>query len=283
MKTAKTKQLFSASYIHIYFSSQTGERAWWKNEKGEDFWSGEHTFDCDALYFVTEGEFELTIKGEHYRVRPGQMSYIPAGTPHERRITIPGPVRKYYTHFDLLFGTKPLNAHFNIPVITNITDTDQAIAFFQILKECYYNPDTPQSVIRANGILLQLIALVLTESGATLNPDEKDTEHSMQAAIQYIHANLHRTVTVAELAEITGYSPGHFAKTFRQCFGLLPLDYITKIKINQAQKRLRETRLSVSVIAEELGYCDANYFGKVFKKKTGVSPLQYRKTARHRV
>lgn len=284
MKTSKNKQLFSASYIHIYFSSKTGKRSWWKNEKGEDFWSGEHTFDCDALYFVTEGEFELDIKGKHYHIRPGQMCYIPAGTLHERRINIAGPVEKYYTHFDLLFGTEPLSSYFNLPTVIGIADTERTVALFEILRKCYVQGSgLPQTVIRANGALLELLALVITESGASLNPAERDTEQSMQAAIHHIHANLHRNITVAELAELTGYSPGHFAKTFRKCFGQLPLEYITQLKIKRAENRLRETHLSVAAIAEELGYCDANYFGKVFKKTTGVSPLQYRKTALHRV
>ena len=283
MKTSKIKQIFSVPYIHVYFSEQTPAHSWWLTELGEDFWSGAYTFDCDSMFLMTEGEYYLTLRGKCRCVRPGQLCYIPAGTSLERHIKKTGSVRFYYTHFDLLFGSQPLSSHFSIPTVTTLTDTTEATSLFEVLKECYRNPTSPESVFRANGALLQLIALLLKESGATLNPTEEDAPNSMQAVIRHIHTNLNRTITVAELAEIADYSPKYFSKIFRQCFNLPPQEYITKIKINQAKKRMRETRLSVAVIAEELGYCDANYFAKIFKRKTGVSPIQYRKTARHRI
>ncbi|MBQ6823300.1 MAG: helix-turn-helix domain-containing protein [Clostridia bacterium] len=283
MKVALLKQLFSTAYIQIHFSERTREGIWWCDVNGHDFWSGEHTFDCDALYYVTEGEFELTVGEKHYRVRPGQMSYVPAGVPHTRRIRNQKTVRKYYTHFDLLFGTEPLSTFFELPTVMDIKDAEQTVALYKILRDCYKNGNSPLSVIRGNGALLQLLALVIEENGGILNPAKKESDHSMQAVLHFIQANLHRNITVAELAAITGYSTDHFSRTFRKCFGISPLGYVTKLKINKAKRQLQETRLSVAVIAEGLGYCDANYFAKIFKSRVGVSPLQYRKTARHRV
>ena len=99
----------------------------------------------------------------------------------------------------------------------------------------------------------------------------------MQSTLQYIGENLHRHLTVAELAQQAGYSTAHFTRNFKKNFGCLPLDYIADQKISHAKKRLRDTEHSVTTIAEELGFNDTGYFGKFFKAKTGVSPLTYRK------
>ena len=105
----------------------------------------------------------------------------------------------------------------------------------------------------------------------------------METAIKYIHTHLHQPMAVAELAELAGYSPNHFTKLFKKNHGCLPLDYIADIKLKQAKKRLRETKVPLAVLAEELGFCDASHFGKFFKKHTDLTPAQYRKNIKHRI
>ena len=224
---------------------------------------------------MTEGEFDLRIGKEWHRVRPEQMVYIPAGTDFERRITEKNLLVKYYTHFDLSFGHNRLQELFSFPKVISVKDRQTAVALFQELI-AYRKDITFTNCLAANGTLLRLIQFYLEQGDATPIRNLR-RDRTMQSTLQYIGENLHRHLTVAELAQQAGYSTAHFTRNFKKNFGCLPLDYIADQKISHAKKRLRDTEHSVTTIAEELGFNDTGYFGKFFKAKTGVSPLTYRK------
>ncbi|MBN1942774.1 MAG: helix-turn-helix transcriptional regulator [Phycisphaerae bacterium] len=70
--------------------------------------------------------------------------------------------------------------------------------------------------------------------------------------------------------------PRHFV----EAFGLSPKQYQLKARINEASRLLRETRLGVTAIAMELGYCSSQHFATQFLAQTGQTPSDYRKTLR---
>ena len=127
----KIRQLFAASYIHIYFTGYVHKPKWWSLLGKEDWWSGAYTFGCNAIYYLTEGELEFTIEGYTHRLKAGQLIYIPAGTYHIRKICPKNPSKKYYVHYDLQFGKDPLDAFFHIPHVVTINDTDGFTALFE--------------------------------------------------------------------------------------------------------------------------------------------------------
>ncbi|MBQ8893277.1 MAG: helix-turn-helix domain-containing protein [Clostridia bacterium] len=275
MQNQDILQTFLSSSIYIYFCGRVKNNRWFLTKEGKNHWNASTPFTCDILYYVIEGEFDLRLGKTWYRVQPGQMVYIPAGTDFERRITEKNLLSKYYTHFDLAFGHNRLQDLFQIPFITEIRDHEKATALFRELKE-YRENVTLSTCIAANGTLLRLLYFYLEESGAQpIHIVKRD--RTMQTTLQYINENLHRPLTVAELAQQAGYSVAHFTRNFKKNFGCLPLDYIADLKISHAKKRLRDTEHSVASIAEELGFYDVGYFGKFFKSKVGVSPLTYRK------
>jgi AraC-like DNA-binding protein len=151
-----------------------------------------------------------------------------------------------------------------------------SVVLVKVLFQAYRNSLTLSKCIAANGTLLQLLYLYLEESSAqpiyTIKRD-----NSLRTTLKYIDENLNRPLTVTELARQSGYSTAHFTRKFKKNFGRLPLDYVADLKIHYAKKRLRDTDHSIATIAEEFGFYDAGYFGKLFKSKVGSSPLTYRK------
>lgn len=275
MQDQNILQTFLSSSTYIYFAGKTSKQRWWLDDRGNNCWNAATPYTCDILYYITDGEFDLRIGKKWHRVQPGQMVYIPAGTDFERRITEKNFLCKYYTHFDLSFGKHRLSDLFLLPCVTEIRDRGTALSLFEELKKHRGNISF-SNCIAANGTLLRLLHFYLEESGArpirTVNRDR-----TMQTTLQYINENLHRPLTVTELAQQAGYSTAHFTRNFKRNFGCLPLDYIANLKIDYAKKRLRDTELSIGFIAEELGFYDAGYFGKFFKAHVGTSPLSYRK------
>jgi len=93
----------------------------------------------------------------------------------------------------------------------------------------------------------------------------------------YIDGNFQRTITLEEVAGIVHLSPCYFSRLFSEVSGYTFQEYLTKVRINAAQKLLLDNKLSLEEVAELLGYNDVSYFIRVFKKVVGLTPRQFAK------
>ena len=84
--------------------------------------------------------------------------------------------------------------------------------------------------------------------------------------------------TVGEIAKLYGISTAHFIRSFKEIHGVAPNEYRRRHRLSHAMNLLKMTNLSVQDIASQCGFGDAFYFSRFFKKATGFSPSDYRKT-----
>jgi len=81
---------------------------------------------------------------------------------------------------------------------------------------------------------------------------------------------------VTRLAKVSGVSPAHFARSFKQAFGAPPHRYLLTRRVERATALLRETELSVTEIALEAGWTSLGTFGRTFRDVVGESPGEFR-------
>ncbi len=103
------------------------------------------------------------------------------------------------------------------------------------------------------------------------------TNDYISRSMAYIQKNFRRQLSVEEIANEVDISPSYLYALFKNELGLSPIAYLNGIKLSHACMLLEHTDKSIRVIAEECGFYDQYYFSKLFKKKYGHSPLQYRK------
>lgn len=101
-------------------------------------------------------------------------------------------------------------------------------------------------------------------------------ENYLDFTLKYMESNIHRTVTVKELTDLLGVSQPYLYKIFKEATGVSPKQYMADQKINYAKHLLKETDMTVTQIANSVGYGDLFSFSKFFAVKTGVSPQKYR-------
>ncbi len=104
-----------------------------------------------------------------------------------------------------------------------------------------------------------------------------EAQRLVRKAMAYIHENFALHLTRDEVARYVNTSYGHLARCFRQETGLSLMTYINRYRVHQAQVLLTTTRQSVTAIAMECGFSDVNYFSRVFRQETRLSPLAYRR------
>ncbi|MCR2804663.1 response regulator transcription factor [Paenibacillus soyae] len=100
----------------------------------------------------------------------------------------------------------------------------------------------------------------------------------VQEAIRYIEERLAEAISLKDVAEALHMNASYFSVLFKEQTGLTFTEYVTRRRIQRAKELLGGTSLSVSQIAEQVGYQTDKYFVKVFRSLEGSSPGQYRKS-----
>ena len=98
-------------------------------------------------------------------------------------------------------------------------------------------------------------------------------------AMDYIGAHYNDPgITVGSIAQSLGISEGHLSHMFKKETDYTLLSYLTRYRIHKSMELLRDCRLKVYEVAEQVGYRDVTYFSATFKKVVGISPSEYQDT-----
>lgn len=100
----------------------------------------------------------------------------------------------------------------------------------------------------------------------------------IKEALTFIEDNYHRDVSVEEIAAFCGLNRSYFGKVFRETMGESPQTFLLHYRMAKAAQLLKETRLSVGEIAQQVSYDNQLHFSRAFKNVHGISPREYRQT-----
>lgn len=103
------------------------------------------------------------------------------------------------------------------------------------------------------------------------------SNESLKKAISFIRLNYPSDITVTEVAKVAGVGERHLRNLFSRHLDLSPLDYLNQIRINKSIELLRNTELSVKEICFQCGFKSPQYFSRVFKQQTGITPRELTK------
>jgi len=99
----------------------------------------------------------------------------------------------------------------------------------------------------------------------------------IQLVTDYIDNNYSASLTLQDLAEASHGSPYHLHRTFKKIKGVTPVEYIQQVRIAKAQQLLIHSGLEIAKVGASVGMTNTAYFITLFKKRTGITPAQYRK------
>lgn len=97
---------------------------------------------------------------------------------------------------------------------------------------------------------------------------------------QFIQTHYRESITLEDGAKAVGFSTYYFSRLFKQYFQMTFVEYLTQVRVTQAKYLFDRTGSSVKEVCYQVGYREPNYFARVFKKATGVSPAEYQKERR---
>ena len=257
------------------------------------------------LQYIMEGEVLINIEGQEYRGKPGDLFFYRPHQKHFMYALSSTGLRQPHIHFDLMysFDSKSVPISFksfeemtpeekrfiradilegsslNIPSYTRLRNKEVfEQLLFDVIKE--YTNKMPFSEVVLKALFLKLWAHLLQENYWS---SDDVTVRYIPAIIKirdYLNANTGRNIVLDELASKFNISKFHLVRSFKQIFHMPPIHYHQYCRMEKAKVTLQFTNLTLSQIADELGYENISTFSRVFKSQYGLSPSKYRKSVK---
>jgi transcriptional regulator GlxA family with amidase domain len=116
----------------------------------------------------------------------------------------------------------------------------------------------------------------LSRAYTEMNPKQGGDVLQIAEAIAHLERHWSESVPIAELTRIAHRSESSLLRAFKASVGCSPSEYHIGLRIERAKALLRSSSLTVTEIAFRTGHRDSNYFSRLFRRKTGQTPREYR-------
>ncbi len=143
----------------------------------------------------------------------------------------------------------------------------QMIAELQLRKECFEE----LLCLYLRQLLVLINRYISTEEGALFTISE------IERAANYFNENYNEEISIGKYAKERHIGLSWLINSFKATFKMTPMQYVICARLSNAKNLLHNTDYSISKIASSVGYEDALYFTRLFKRHTGMSPSEYRK------
>ncbi len=128
-------------------------------------------------------------------------------------------------------------------------------------------------------LLIMLIRLDSQKESKIFFPSKENLQsHIVKEIKDYVSDNINKIIKIEDICKHIGYSKTYLSKLFNEQCGTTLIQYISKCKINQAKLMIRQGRYNFTEISEILNFDNPQYFCKVFKKITNMTPSEFKKT-----
>lgn len=246
---------------------------------GPEWAQGLKDFD---LWFVWAGRGLMRTSDGEVGLVPGSCFWMRPGRRYEATQDPAARLGVSYLHFELLPSSGP-----TLP-LSGIVPPVEAV----VVRHFAFFDAALNRVIEAQrepggaAVALKLLAALLTDLVHLPPAEEAGLARHHREKIRQATARIRESPgacpPVADLARRAGYSPDHFSRVFQQVTGHRPQAYVIEAKLERARQLLAESALSISEIAEVLGYRDIFFFSRQFRQRTGCAPTDYRRGLRRR-
>ncbi len=256
-----------------------------------------YIYDYELLY-VKQGELVIDIEGQVFKGEPGDLFFFSPGKMHSIRSEGAEGVRQPHIHFDFFFDEE--SEQLEIPIRMPRSkgkirkDIGQENLLLQIpSKMTFKNPyeietliqniiiehsdNNPFSIIRTKSLMFQLLYLIFNYQYIDRDGNgEANALNIVQKANNFMQRCYNRNLTTAEIAREVGYSVTYFVSLYKSICFVTPIKYHEKLRIERAKNLFLSTSLTVSEVAENLGFKTLYDFSRYFKRATGTSPSEFR-------
>ncbi len=228
---------------------------------------------CYVIEYVIDGCGYIEFEGQTHKVSKDMIYILPAGVRHHYYADAEQPFVKIFLNVG---GTA-------VKYLVDSFDLSKGVVFEgEGLKEIFERiPQMMHSDMDDQAMQSQFCG-IFVEILSRLSSKKIVSSYSREAIIlkSYLDQNVRSIVSAKDLSDLIFRSPDYCQKLFNREIGMTPYSYQLNNKMKIAKYLISDTNMTISEIAEYIGYSDTHYFSNIFKKKCGFRPMSYRKMKR---
>lgn len=210
---------------------------------------------------------------KEWPVGPGDMLFLPSGTPHEYQTDAGHPWTIFWVHFQGLRAGDYLSS-LGVSTSRPVARVDALTALIEAFEDTFrhtshgFNETAMLGMSTAFARLLGLVRVHRRETGAK----SKHSSERLLRAVAKMKERLDHPWTLAELSALAGLSVPHFTELCRRQCGMPPLSLLIRLRLQRAVELLQAGSHNVGEAARVVGYADPFYFSRLFRKHMGRTP-----------
>lgn len=229
----------------------------------------------NGFLYLLEGKVKYTFGQTMLKLEPGALIYLPYESDHTyqaltekiRYIRLDFSALDYDSQETVVFSKTPM-------LITQKLDGKSEGILVDITSLCVKNDIFDQ--LKLNALLYEFLDRIVTLTRSTTS---KKSGNIATHVLNYITENYTENITEELLCNTFHVNASYIRREFKKYTGFTITNYINRYRIRQSLPLLEQSNISILDVALEVGYTDATYFCRVFKKLMHTSPLKYRKQA----
>ncbi len=239
------------------------------------------------ILHMVKGEVELQTTRTRHRAGDGETLMVPSGTMHRDGFD---PARGVHIFFcSIVWPSEIEDAYFSLVNNTtllnmNIQAKADIHAIFRNMELDLKGGTQADNLVSRSRILLVLM-ISLREAVRMQTSEHRESNDSsfgrerkkvlLEQAKAYVLQHYREPISLNQVAEALRVSGYHLSHVFSEMSDLSLFSYLTNVRMDRARKLLGQGKLNVAEVSRAVGYSDANYFSKAFRKHCGCSPRQF--------
>lgn len=257
-----------------------------------------HFHDYIEILYCTEGNFEAFLNGVSYKFNKGEMIIINSNEIHSVYSCGEGENKYVVVKVlpGLLYGNEQSIAeakYFLLFMSGNTTqqkvfpsykidNTDLPAAFTEIEKEFTAKKYGFELSVKLNifKIFLYIVREYEKNGNAISSTIDENVAQHLCNVLDYMENNYADSINMKQAAEMCFMSYNYFSKVFKKFIGKSFNEYLIDIRLLHAKRLLVSSNISITEIALNTGFGTTSYFIEAFKKRTGSTPMRFRKTSK---
>ena len=231
------------------------------------------------LLYITNGNgiFNFgTLSKQSCFITEGKMFFLMPGVWHSYQPLPNSGWNEYWIGFKGSMIDRIVNEGFfiNRPPVFTIGLNERIVDLYHKAIEIA-NEERAGYQQALSGIVMHIIGLMYYRD-KTRDFQDEELIRKMEKAKVIMRESLYKSVSPEQIANELNISYSGFRRAFREFTGTSPLKYIIELKLNEAKRLLSNTAMTVKEIAYNLNFDNPDYFPVFFKKRTGLTPMEYR-------
>ena len=228
------------------------------------------------LLYIAAGKAQFFFHQKERIVRKGNMVLFRPGETQIYNLYAADKPETYWVHFTG-YDVERLLDYYQMPKGENVfftgTSPDYQWLYRQMIQELQLMRVNYDDLLTMNLRHIFLMINRYLKEGNQLGMDMID---EVERATHFFNENYNQPISIEKYAEEHNFTPSWFIQNFKQVTKMTPLQYIVSLRINNAMNLLDQTNHNITQIAAAVGYDNALYFSRLFKKHTGMSPSEYK-------